>query len=190
MLLRPSRTFALLLASFAMAAIAVVVDGCGSDSADPVGGGGDGSTTDSPGSNPDGATPDDSSTGDGGTDSATDAADGGLNGKGETCIGFAKGTPCGANGLPDYGYVCFNGSPPGIAGCKLASSSGSFGDTYCCTENKCVAEPDQDKECKVAATPHRYQCPPEGDAGNVAPPAGCADGGPGGSPLERFYCCP
>jgi hypothetical protein len=94
------------------------------------------------------------------------------------------------NGLPDYGYVCFNGSPPGIAGCKLASSTGSFGDTYCCTENKCVAEPDQDKECKAPSPPHRYQCPPDGNGGSVAPPAGCADGGGGGSAVERFYCCP
>lgn len=181
---------ALLLASFALASMAVVVEGCGADSADPVAG--DGSTTDSPGSQPDGSTPDDDgSTGDGGTDSAVDGAvDSGANGKGETCIGFAKGTPCGANGFADYGYVCFNGSPPGIAGCKLATSTGSFGDTYCCTENKCVAQPDQDKECKAAGTPHRYQCPPEGDAGSVAPSAGCLAAGAGGSALEHFYCCP
>jgi hypothetical protein len=185
---RLTQTLAVLLASFATASVAVVIDGCGSDSANPVAA--DGSTADSPGAKPDGATDDDGAASDGGTDSAVDApVDSGANGTGETCIGFAKGTPCGANGLPDYGYVCFNGSPPGIAGCKIASSSG-FGDTWCCTENKCVAQPDQDKECKAGSPPHRYQCPPEGDAGNVPPPAGCADGGPGGSPLERFYCCP
>jgi len=186
---RLPRALALLVGSFALASMASVIDGCGSDSADPVPGGG--STIDSPGSTPDGAKPDDSGSGsDGATDSAADsAADGAATGKGETCIGFAKGTPCGANGFADYGYVCFNGSPPGIAGCKLATSS-SFGETYCCTENKCVAQPDQDKVCTAGGTPHRYQCPPEGDAGSVAPAAGCVDGGAGGSPLERFYCCP
>ena len=182
-----SRTFALLVASFAIGSAAVVIDGCGSDSVDPASG--DGSTTDAP--RADGATDDDASTGDGGKDSAAEGSvDGGGNGKGETCIGFARGSPCGANGFGDYGYVCFNGSPPGIAGCKLATSTGSFGDTYCCTENKCVAQPDQDKECKTAAAPHRYQCPPEGDGGSVAPAAGCTDGGAGASAVEHFSCCP
>ena len=190
MFLRLPRAFALMLGSFALGSLAVAVDGCGSDSKDPIAGDGS-TTTDSPGSKPDGAKPeDDGSVGDGAADSAIDGAgDGAAVGKGETCIGFAKGTPCGANGLPDYGYVCFNGSPPGIAGCKLATSS-AFGETYCCTENKCVAQPDQDKTCKAAGTHHRYQCPPEGDAGSVAPPVGCADAGSGGSALERFYCCP
>ncbi len=72
-------------------------------------------------------------------DAALDAG----GGTGETCVGFAENDPCGAMGLPQYGYVCFNGSPPGIAGCELASSAGALGDTYCCTENKCVAQPDQ-----------------------------------------------
>ena len=182
---RLTSAFALLVASFVMGSIAVVIDGCGSPSADP--GAGDGSTPDAPSARPDGALDEDASLADSGPDSA---ADGGASGKGETCIGFARGAPCGANGFADYGYVCFNGSPPGIAGCKLATSTGSFGDTYCCTENKCVAQPDQDKECKAAGTPHRYQCPPQGDGGAVAPPAGCADGGSGGSAVEHFSCCP
>lgn len=103
---------------------------------------------------------------------------------GETCIGFGKGMPCDpACGLPQYGYVCFNGGPPGFAGCVQASAS-SLGETYCCPDDKCVPQPDQDTKCS-SGTPHRYQCPP-----NVMPPAGCGDGGSGGSNVERFYCCP
>lgn len=103
---------------------------------------------------------------------------------GETCIGFGKGTPCDpACGLPEYGYVCLNGGPPGFAGCVQASAS-SVGETYCCPDDKCVPQPDQDTKCTGGA-PHRYQCPP-----NVMPQAGCGDGGSGGSAVERFYCCP
>ena len=110
---------------------------------------------------------------------------------GETCVGFGAGTGCDtACGLPKYGYVCFNGGPPGFAGCVQASSTGGFGDTYCCPDDRCVPQPDQDKECATAGQPHRYQCPPDGNGGNVAPPSGCADGGVGGSALEHFYCCP
>jgi hypothetical protein len=110
---------------------------------------------------------------------------------GETCVGFGAGTGCDTTcGLPKYGYVCFNGGPPGFAGCVQASSTGSFGDTYCCPDNKCVPQPDQDKQCTSAGKPHRYQCPPDGASGNVTPPSGCADGGLGGSALEHFYCCP
>lgn len=190
MSVRLARLVALALAASAFGSSALIMDGCGSDST-PAPGIGDGSTTDSPGSNPDGSMGDGSSNDGSSTDGGKD---GGANGKGETCIGFAKGKPCGAGGLPDYGYVCFNGSPPGIAGCVLASSS-SLGESWCCTENKCVAQPDQDtKECGPlvgAATPHRYQCPPRGgDAGTVAPPSGCADAGSGGTALEVFYCCP
>ncbi len=158
-----ARPLGLFFACVSLASTFVMIHGCGSDSTSPTAG--DASAADS-------------------------ATDRGANGKGETCIGFAKGTPCGVNGFGDYGYVCFNGSPPGIAGCKLASSTGSFGDTYCCTENKCVAQPDQDKECKTAGAPHRFQCPPNGDAGPVMAPAGCFSAGGGGSAVENFYCCP
>jgi len=186
-----ARPFGLFFASVSIAATMVMVHGCGSDKTDPAVG--DAATAaDGPGPKTDGAPEDDASAAtDSGTDAAVDSAtDGGANGKGETCIGLAKGTPCGANGFGDYGYVCFNGSPPGIAGCKLASSTGSFGDTYCCTENKCVAQPDQDKECKTAGAPRRFQCPPNGDAGPVMAPAGCISAGSGGSAVENFYCCP
>ena len=187
MIARP-RLLGLFFASSSIASTMVIVNGCGSDKTDPAVG--DAATAaDGPGPKADGAPEDDASTAtDSGNDAAADSAtDGGSNGKGETCIGFAKGTPCGANGFGDYGYVCFNGSPPGIAGCKLASSTGSFGDTYCCSENKCVAQPDQDKECKTAGAPHRFQCPPNGDAGPVMAPAGCISAG---SAVENFYCCP
>jgi hypothetical protein len=106
---------------------------------------------------------------------------------GETCTGFGKGDPCTPEcGL--YGYVCFNGGPPGFTGCLRVSST-SFGDTYCCAENKCVAEPDQDSHCAGAAgKPHLYQCPPDGtDGGSVAPPAGCATTTPLGP--YAYYCC-
>lgn len=183
------RRFVLLaFATTSFGAVALFADGCGSDSATPGGttsedgGGGTDGTT-----NKDGATGSEAATTDGGADAPADSP---ATGTGETCIGFAKGQPCGDGGLPEYGYVCFNGSPPGFNGCVQASKT-AFGETYCCPENKCVAQPDQDKkECKAAATPHRYQCPPDGMGGSVAPPAGCADGGSGGSAVERFYCCP
>lgn len=185
-----SRVLLLSIVCTSFGTIALFADGCSSDSTSPSGteddaaASGDGTTKPKDGGV---ITDDDASTDSGGgTDSGTDT---GTTGKGETCIGFGTGTPCGANGNPDYGYVCFNGSPPGFTGCKQASSS-AFGETYCCPDNKCVAQPDQDKECKAAGTPHRYQCPPDGMGGSVAPPAGCADGGSGGSAVERFYCCP
>lgn len=179
------------------ASVTLFADGCGSDS-----------TTASGSSAADGASGDEGGGGDGGSsDGASDSAlgpDGGTAGDGacptpkvlpstgETCVGFGAGTGCDtACGLPAYGYVCFNGGPPGFANCVQASSTGAFGDTYCCPDNKCVPQPDQDNECTTAAgKPHRYQCPPDGAGGNVAPPNGCADGGVGGSALERFYCCP
>jgi hypothetical protein len=187
---RRSTVLALLLVCSALGLATSVLDGCASETNDS----GGGAASDAPATEDATAARDDAS----GTSDATstidakaDAGDAGTSqGKGETCIGFAKGTPCGAGGLPDYGYVCFNGSPPGLAGCVLATSAGSFGDTYCCTENTCVAQPDQDKECKAPGTPHRYQCPPNGAGGSVAPPVGCADAGAGGTALERFYCCP
>lgn len=183
-------------ASFAGACGAILaVGGCGSDSTVTGGATDETPSGSETGTNNDGAT-------DAGTDSTVQLADGAtldascpkskvVASTGETCIGFGKGTPCDtACGLPAYGFVCFNGGPPGFAGCVQASSTGSFGDTYCCPENKCVPQPDQDKACKAAGTPHRYQCPPDGTGGSVAPPAGCADGGGGGSAVERFYCCP
>jgi hypothetical protein len=110
---------------------------------------------------------------------------------GETCVGFGAGDPCKtACGLPAFGYVCFNGGPPGFAGCVQASSTGAFGDTYCCPDDTCVAQPDQDGMCTTAGKSHRFQCPPDGAGGNVAPASGCVDGGSGGSALEHFFCCP
>jgi hypothetical protein len=143
--------------------------------------------------------------GGGGADAARDAAiagDGGGDagacptpvvkpGTGETCVGFGTGDPCKtACGLPAFGYVCFNGGPPSFAGCVQASSTSAFGDTYCCPDDKCVAQPDQDAMCKTAGKPHRFQCPPDGAGGTVAPASGCVQSGSGGSALEHFYCCP
>jgi hypothetical protein len=191
-----SRALALVVLSLAFGGAVLAMDGCGTDSA--VSGG---STSDAP-SAKDSTSDDDGGAGaDTGTDAPGTLADGAVvdancpkpktaPSTGETCIGFGKGTPCDtACGLPAYGYVCINGGPPGFAGCVQASTS-SFGESYCCPDNKCVPQPDQDKECKSAATPHRYQCPPDGTGGNVAPAAGCADAGGGGSAVEKFYCCP
>jgi hypothetical protein len=186
---------ALLFTAASAGGIAFAIDGCGSDSGAVDGG----ATSDAPSAKE--ASSDDS--GSGGNDSSTTPPDGGggdggcppgkvVPDKGETCIGFGKGTPCGsagACGLPAYGYVCLNGGPPGFMGCVQASST-SFGETYCCPDNRCVPQPDQDKQCKTAGKTHRYQCPPDGNGGSVAPPAGCEDGGAGGSAVERFYCCP
>lgn len=109
---------------------------------------------------------------------------------GETCVGYGKGSPCNAD-CGEYGFVCFqNGGPPGFAGSLLINDNGQFGQTYCCTENKCVAQPDEDGKCTTAGQTHRYQCPPDGTGGHVAPPAGCADGGAGATAVEHFYCCP
>ena len=111
---------------------------------------------------------------------------------GETCTGFGKtADPCDpACGLPAYGYLCFNGGPPGFTGCVQVRAS-SFGDTYCCPKNDCVAEPDQDTRCAgVAGKPHLYQCPPDGtDGGSVAPPALCVSRTVAGSPYA-YHCCP
>jgi hypothetical protein len=191
-----SRALALVVATLGVSGVTVAIDGCGSDSTAP------GDTSDAASAKETGTGEDGGTESDARTDSATTLPDAASvdascpKGKvvastGETCIGFGKGTPCDtACGLPAYGFVCFNGGPPGFAGCIQASSTGSFGETYCCPDNKCVPQPDQDKECKSAGTPHRYQCPPDGMGGSVAPPAGCADGGGGGSAVERFYCCP
>jgi hypothetical protein len=65
------------------------------------------------------------------------------------------------------------------------------GQTYCCSKNDCVAQPDQDSMCSGSAgKPHRFQCPPDGKGGNVAPPAGCKESGSGATAVEKFYCCP
>jgi hypothetical protein len=189
------RLLTILVTASSAGGLALAVDGCGSDTGDVDGG----PTSDAPspkesgnGGNDDGGT---------GKDSSTTLPDGSkadsscppgkvVPDKGETCVGFGKGTPCGTTcGLPPYGYVCLNGGPPGFAGCVQASST-SFGETYCCPENKCVPQPDQDTQCKTAGKGHRYQCPPDGNGGSVAPPANCVDGGSGGSAVERFYCCP
>ncbi len=193
---RPHGRVALLLVAFSsIACFIAALDGCGAGSgstvtsdagstdsgattvrAPPL----DGSTDNDAG--PDGAVADGANDSGGQDDGANDSGgqDDGANdsggqdaGTGETCTGFAKGSPCGANGLPDYGYVCFFGSPPGIVGCQLARAS-AFGDTYCCAENKCVAQPDQDAVCTAPGLPHRYQCPPNGAGGSVAAPRAAA----------------
>lgn len=111
--------------------------------------------------------------------------------KGETCIGFGKtGSTCANACGRAYGFVCVGGGPPGFEGCVQVSTS-SFGESYCCAENKCVAQPDQDKECvSVSGKPHRYQCPIAEDGGPLTPPSGCTEKGSGGSSAEKFYCCP
>lgn len=145
----------------------------------------------------DGATSTDGAAKDGGGDGASTTDSGCPTpvtkpATGETCIGFGKKEPCSkaACGLPQYGYVCFNGGPPGFAGCQQVSAS-AFGETYCCPDNKCVPQPDQDAMCNaVSGKPKRYQCPPDGSGGHVTAPAGCVETGSGGSDLEKFYCCP
>jgi hypothetical protein len=185
---RTAYVFACMLVALPAGAFALFVDGCSdetttgatadaaaaSEGGDEGGGGGSDAGSDAP-TKPDGSSVD-----------ASCPTTKVLPDKGETCVGFGKGTPCDtACGLPAYGYVCFNGGPPGFAGCVQASSTGSFGDTYCCPENKCVPQPDQDKECKTAGKPHRYQCPPD-----VAPASGCTPIDAGGSAVENFTCCP
>jgi hypothetical protein len=123
---------------------------------------------------------------------ASDAGCGGpiVTTPGETCTGFGtSATSCDpACGQP-YGYVCIGGGPPASSGCRRVSES-AFGETYCCPKNDCVAQPDQDGLCGGSGQPRRYQCPPDGDGGSVAPPADCVDGGSGASEVEKFYCCP
>lgn len=187
---RLSRSLALVAGASLVTMVAFVIEACSSD--DPVGAGASDDAAVAPA---DGSVSKDDSSAppDAGGDSAVKPDGAKVTGEagppGETCVGFGKGTPCGTASYPDYGYVCFDGGPPGFLGCQRASTT-SFGDTYCCPENKCVSQPDQDKECKSAAAPHRYQCPPNGSGGSVQPPPGCADAGGGASPVERFYCCP
>jgi hypothetical protein len=180
-------------------AVTLSAGGCGSDptTSSPTA---DGST-----SIDDGGTAREGGSDGGASDASRDAPTGGDGGgdggacptpivkpsTGETCVGFGAGDPCKtACVLPSFGYVCFNGGPPGFAGCVQASSTGSFGDTYCCPDDKCVPQPDQDSKCTTAGKSQRFQCPPDGDGGTVAPASGCVDGGFGGSALEHFFCCP
>lgn len=107
---------------------------------------------------------------------------------GETCVGFGAGEPC-AEACGLYGYVCFDGAPPGFDGCHQVRDTAA-GQTYCCPKNDCVAQPDQDSTCTVSARSHRYQCPPNGEGGNVTPPSGCKETGAGATAVEKFYCCP
>jgi hypothetical protein len=113
-----------------------------------------------------------------GTSTDTDAGP-----AGETCTGFGTGDPCGANGLPTYGYVCVGGHPPGFTDCVKASDS-SLGQTWCCPKNDCVAEPDQDQKCTIAGLPHLFQCPPGATLAD-----GCAKRTLTGSPYD-YACCP
>jgi hypothetical protein len=194
-------TLSLLFASGAVMALAVLTDGCSSDSA---GSGSSGSTTDASskgddggGSPEDAPSTTDATPGDGSTDATADAPSsiactGGkpVADAGETCTGFGQKDPCDKCTPGGYGYVCFGGGPPNIAGCQLVRSS-SFGETYCCPKNDCVAEPDQDSKCRgKAGTPHRYQCPPTNDDGGFAtPPAGCVNASTPADPYP-YYCCP
>lgn len=109
---------------------------------------------------------------------------------GETCVGFGDDAKCASACGRPYGFVCFDGGPPAFTDCARVSST-FLGDTYCCTENKCVLQPDRGGDCAgVAGKPNRYQCPPGTDGGPVTASAGCVEKGSGGSKLERFYCCP
>ena len=166
------------------------------DASTPQPAGGDAATTEPPGGGKDASTPpadsgSDASLPDGGGDSG--GGDGGL-GTGETCVGFGAKDPCGvANKRPDYGYVCFNGGPPGISGCELANKS-IVGDTYCCSKLACVAQPDQDaKSCNgKPGKPHRFQCAiDKNDALLAKPGGGCEEDVAAKIPTSsRFYCCP
>jgi hypothetical protein len=143
---------------------------------------------------PDGSDGEDASTADAGPDANCPATKV-VAAAGETCVGFGKHPdPCDtACGIPAYGYACFEGSPPGFTGCVQARDNGILGETYCCPDNACVAQPDQDGMCagvEGGGKPKRYQCPPNDSGGNVAPPAGCVEHNSGGSPVEKFYCCP
>lgn len=137
-------------------------------------------------------TPNDAATegdaGDAGTDTgATGDPDAGV---GQTCIGYGAGDTCATEPGKPYGYVCFDGAPPGIAGCKLTRSSGTLGNNYCCSENACVEQIDQGAQCNgVAGKPRRLQCPPT-ESGNATPPAGCQEHNSGSTEVEKFYCCP
>ncbi len=143
--------------------------------------------------------PDGTAGGDAGVDGPSDAA-AAFDGEcldastapmtGETCAGFGAGEPCEpACGLPKFGYVCFNGGPPNIAGCVQVRKS-IVGETYCCPKNDCVRVPDQDNKCLNGAQPSLYQCPPtDKDGGAATPPGACTETTLPGSPY-KYYCCP
>jgi len=191
-----------LLVISAFASGVVVFGACAEDS--PADAGGPGAPDGGTSSTKDGAASDNSGSRnpDAGDDSDDDhASDSGaveagtcgpiVTTPGETCVGFgADPETCDPTCEQPYGYVCFDGAPPEFEGCRKVTDS-AFGQTYCCPENRCVAQPDQDAMCGgVTGKPHRFQCPPNGSGGNVAPPAGCAETGSGQTELEKFYCCP
>lgn len=120
-------------------------------------------------------------------DSSTTVPDAGV---GQTCVGYGAGETCATEQGKPYGYVCFDGPPPGIAGCTLTRESGSLGNNYCCEESACVEQIDQSAACSgVSGKPRRVQCPPT-ETGNAAPPDGCVEHQSGASDVEKFYCCP
>lgn len=193
-----SRALAFLSSVLVSGALVAIANGCGSDSeSGPVGGAPEDASTES-------AAPDRDAGG--GSDAGGDAApeDAGADaptaiactgGKtiadsGETCTGFGKGDPCDTCTPAGYGYVCIGGGPPNIAGCLQVRAT-SFGETYCCPTNDCVAEPDQDSKCNgKAGKPHRYQCPPtDADGGFAKAPQGCVDVSTPADPYP-YYCCP
>lgn len=110
---------------------------------------------------------------------------------GETCVGFGVSAECEQAGCGRYGYVCFGGGPPNITGCS-EKSTGAYGNSYCCPTNECVAQPDQNAQCNdaPAGLRKRYQCPPNGIGGHVAPPTGCVEHKSGETAVERMFCCP
>lgn len=160
-------------------------DGGGLDGStkNDTGGGMDGNTSDSDVPEKDAATPDDG------------ACPGPIvtTTNGETCTGFGtQGGTCDPSCGQPYGYICFEGAPPNIKGCREQRVSATLGNTYCCPKNECVERPDRTIDCAaVAGKKRHFQCPPlPGDAGNVTAPAGCVETNSGSSSVEKYYCCP
>lgn len=120
--------------------------------------------------------------------SVVDGASNDAGASGETCVGYGTtGDSCTSEQGRPYGYVCFGGPPPAIAGCTLTRESSSLGNNYCCAANECVEQIDQSAQCgAVSGKPHRFQCPP----GSSAPASECAEHGSGSTELEKYYCCP
>ncbi len=198
-----SSRFVLLSFLISLPPVALALEACSSDDSTPATAGGSDASTDNGSST---SRSDDSGRNNEETDSGskTDAGkdaggDGACSGPivttpGETCIGFGpKAETCDPACGQSYGYLCFNGAPPGFTGCREQRTS-TLGNTYCCPKNDCVAQPDQDTMCNgTAGKPHRYQCPPltpNDDGGFATPPTGCVEKGSGSSELEKFYCCP
>jgi hypothetical protein len=112
-------------------------------------------------------------------------------GNGETCAGYGTGESCDVACGQPYGYVCFDGPPPGLTGCRETRVHALFGNNYCCPNNACVAQPDRNAMCDgVTGKPNRFQCPPAPGGGNVAPAQGCVEHGSGATNVEKYYCCP